>query len=80
MLRLTELALLLVPFAAFAFWRLAGGGVPSAGLLGGAAAAMLLLAAALIWFANHETLGPGQRYVPAHVENGQVLPGHAAGP
>jgi len=77
-LRLLEIALFLVPFATFAAWRLGGGGPPSATLLGGALTVMLVLAASLVWFGSYDTLGPGQAYVPARVEDGRIVPGHAA--
>ncbi len=80
MLRLLEIALFLAPFAAFAAWRLGGGGAPSPVLVGAALAVMLVLAASLLWFGSFDTLGPGQSYVPAHLEDGRVVPGHAARP
>jgi hypothetical protein len=78
-LRLLEVALFLMPFMGFGlWWVLAANGGPSPVAVGLAAGAVLLLAAALLWFAQRDTLGMGQRYVPARVEDGRVVPGHAA--
>jgi len=77
-LRLLEIALFLVPFATFVAWRLGGSGAPSPTLLGAALGVMLLLAASLVWFGSYDTLGPGQAYVPARVQDGRIVPGHAA--
>jgi hypothetical protein len=49
-------------------------------LVGAAAVAVAVIAAGLMWFAAHDTLGPGSRYVPARVQNGEIVPGHAAPP
>jgi hypothetical protein len=79
MLRLAEIALLLAPFAAFALWRLlASGGGPTPALVGAAAGALVLIAAALFWLTSHNALGPGEAYVPAQMQNGRIVPGHAA--
>ncbi|MBV8398835.1 MAG: hypothetical protein JOZ58_18700 [Acetobacteraceae bacterium] len=79
MLRFAELALFLAPFAAYLVWYLtASRGGPSPGLLAISAGALVILAAALIWFAMQEKLGPGQVYVPAQLQGGRIIPGHAA--
>lgn len=79
--RLIEIILFLLPFAAFALWRAtAGAGGPSVTTLAAAAAGLMLLAAALIWFGYEDSLDRGQVYVPAQLENGRILPGHAAPP
>jgi hypothetical protein len=49
-------------------------------LVGTAVVAVAVLAAALVWFAAHDTLGPGQAYVPARLQGGEIVPGHAAPP
>ena len=78
-MRLVEVALFLVRFAAFAaWWLLATNRGPSPAAVAVAAAGLAALAAALIWFAQQGTLGPGQNYVPAHVKDGRIVPGHAA--
>ncbi len=81
MLRLTEFALFLAPFVAFAVWRFAlGGRAPSAGAVAAAVGAVALLAAALLWFAQNRALLRGAAYVPAELRNGRIVPGHTAGP
>jgi hypothetical protein len=74
-MRLTELSLILLPIALFVLWRLAAAAA-SPRLLAMAALALLCLAAALIWLGFGRALGPG-RYVPAGLQSGQVVPGHA---
>ncbi len=79
MLRLAEFALLLAPLAAFMAWRLldATGG-PSNRLLVCAALAVLVLAGTLLWLTRTEGLRRGVDYVPATLQDGRIVPGHAA--
>jgi len=81
MLRLAELALLLVPLIVYAIWRAtaAAGGPPARALIA-AGIAMALLAAALFWFAGTDRMEAGQIYVPPRMEGGQIVPGHVARP
>jgi hypothetical protein len=81
MLRLAEFALLLAPLAAFIAWRLldASGG-PSNFLLFSAAAAVCVIAGVLFWLAYTEGLRRGVEYVPATLQDGRIVPGHAASP
>ena len=79
MLRLVELALFLAPFAIFIVWRfvpLEGG--PSTRFVVLAACVLAALAGALIWLREMDSLPPGAVYEPAHLEDGRVVPGHAA--
>ena len=79
MLRLTEFALFLAPFAAFVVWRLmATEGGPSMGLVFAAAGALVLVAGLLFWLSREDALPPGTHYVPAQLQDGQVVPSHAA--
>jgi hypothetical protein len=79
MLRLAEFALLLAPLAAFIAWRLlAASGGPSNLLLISAAVAVCALAAMLFWLIDTEGLRRGADYVPATLQDGQIVPGHAA--
>ena len=79
MLRLAEVALLLAPLAAFVVWRLLGAaGGPSKLLVASVAVAICLLAAALIWLVGTEGLRRGATYVPATLQDGRIVPGHAA--
>jgi len=73
MLRLTELALFLAPFAAYLLWRAAAG--RHAALL----LVLALLGAGLAWFGLGRRLAPGD-YVPARWEKGRIVPGHSAPP
>lgn len=76
MLRLLEIALFLAPFAAFLAWRFTMPEGPSRALLIAWAGALIVLALALAWMSQENTLPPGASYVPPHIENGVVVPGH----
>jgi hypothetical protein len=79
MLRLTELALFIAPFAIFAIWRIMGTeGGPSVRLLMAAACVLTVLAGVLIWLSQDEALPPGASYEPARLQDGQVVSGHAS--
>ena len=79
MLRLLEIVLFLAPFVAFAAWRLlAPASGPSVWVLIAAAGALILLAGGLIWFSREAALPPGAGYVPAQLQNGQIVQGHGA--
>ncbi|MBN8907946.1 MAG: hypothetical protein BGO51_25600 [Rhodospirillales bacterium 69-11] len=80
MLRLAELALFLLPFALFLAWRLALPRGPSRAMVLAAAAALLVLAATLFWLSGEDTLAPGATYVPPHMKDGVIVPGHGAKP
>ena len=79
MIRAAELAVFLAPVLAVVLWRVAvarGLGGPPPRQLAAVFVALLVLAAALVVFAARDRLPPG-RYVPAHIEDGRVVPGHA---
>jgi hypothetical protein len=79
MLRLAELALFLTPFAVFIIWRFAATEAgPSPRLLLGAACFLIVLLVALVWLRQEQSLPPGTNYVPAELEHGRVVSGHAA--
>jgi threonine dehydrogenase-like Zn-dependent dehydrogenase len=79
MLRLTEILLFLAPLAAFLVWRrTAASGGPSVFVLAAGALGLLVLASALAWLAASRSLGRAQHYVPARLEDGRVISGHAA--
>ena len=81
MLRLAELALFLSPIAAYAIWRLtAARGGPSTLMVAAACFGLAALGAGLVWFALREAMPPAQRYVPAEMRNGRIVPGHTAPP
>ncbi len=79
MLRLSELALFLVPFLAFLGWRLLGrAAAPPLYLVAALALWVLGGGAAMVWFGLHQGLAPGSVYRPAHLEGGRIVPGQAA--
>jgi hypothetical protein len=81
MLRLAEFALLLAPLAAFIAWRLLDrSGGPSNQLLISAAVAVCVIAGVLFWLVRAEGLRRGAAYVPATLQDGRIVPGHAAAP
>lgn len=74
---LAELLLFLLPFALYALWlRLHPGEEPGLRLLLAGAVGVLLVIASLLWFGLSRSLERGA-YVPPHVENGRLVPGHA---
>jgi hypothetical protein len=75
-LRLVEIALFLAPFAAFLTWRLLMPDGLSRAFLIAWAGVLIVLGAALAWLSQEDTLPPGATYVPSHIENGVVVPGH----
>jgi hypothetical protein len=75
---LTELLLLLTPFAAFIAWRLSlGAGGPSRLVLIVAACVLALLGGLLVWLSRVGAAPPGTAYVPAELQDGRIVPGHA---
>ena len=75
MLRLAEFGLFLLPFAVYAVWMLGNRRLRPL-LLWSAAAGLVTLAGLIIWFGMARSLDKGERYVPAHVEDGRIVPGH----
>lgn len=77
MLRLTEVALFLSPFLIFGFWWFsATRGFPSQATVAASAAALLLMLGCLLWFSQSRSIPEGETYVPAHVKDGRIVPGH----
>ena len=79
---LTEIGIFLVPFAAYALFLVATRSALTAQsswplrlvaklVLG----SLLLVIASLIMLANYSGAPPHSTYVPAHVENGKLVPG-----
>lgn len=80
MIRLAELMVFLAPLGAYLLYRRTiarGETAPSRQVLTGIAAGLLVFGAVLSWFGVHERLPPDARYVPARIENGRIVPGHA---
>ncbi len=68
MLRLTELAHLVVPVLAYIAWRVVGGGRPlPRAAVAAASFALVVLALALGWFGAARVLPRNEPYVPAHL-------------
>lgn len=82
---LTEISIFLIPFAVYAVFLIAtraGVFVKSSwplhivGWL--AAGALVLVIVSLVLLANFSGASPESTYVPAHMENGQLVPGGMA--
>ncbi len=81
MTRVIEAALLLTPLIAYVLWRyLVHRGIPnpSRRTLIVLSAVITALGAGLVWTSLTERDPAGTRYVPAHVENGRIIPGHGS--
>ena len=77
MLLLAEIALFLMPTALYVAWLCAGNHTPRWAVwvtLGATAA----LATGIIRFGITNAIAPDATYVPAHIEDGRIVPGHAA--
>ena len=77
MLRLTEFAMFLAPFAAFLVWRFTAAH-------GGPSTLVLVLTVLVASRCSSPSAPPSRRstateaYVPARIENGSIVPGHGA--
>ncbi|MCX7380274.1 MAG: DUF6111 family protein [Alphaproteobacteria bacterium] len=77
MLALAEIGLFLFPTALYVAWLYAGNHTPRWAVwvtLGGTA----VIAAGIIHFGITNAIAPDAAYVPAHIEDGHIVPGHAA--
>ena len=73
---LAEALLFLLPLLAYLGWRWLNPGVePGPRLLLAAAAGVVLVLASLLWFGLSRSLEAGV-YVPPHVQDGVMVPGH----
>ena len=78
-MRLFELGFIVVPLAMLAIYVvLARRGGPSARLIAAMIAVVVAGEAGLSWYALHDRLPAGARYVPAHVEGGRIVQGHGS--
>ncbi len=78
----TELLLFVLPFVLYAvfLWATKAGVMdpeswPVSRIVWLAIFALLLVIGSFLYFANYTGSKPGGRYVPAHMENGQFVPG-----
>jgi hypothetical protein len=76
MIGAAELMLFLSPFVAYAVWRLLGPRVTPL-YLGAALLAVLAIAATGLGLIVRNRVDRRYLYVPAHMENGVIVPGHA---
>ena len=76
MLRLLEFALFLMPFVAYGVWLWSGRRFTRE-LWWGTMGSMFVLLMAAAWLELSQAVPPGLEYVPAHVENGRLVPGHS---
>ncbi|MEN3346504.1 MAG: hypothetical protein V7632_139 [Bradyrhizobium sp.] len=79
---LTEIGVFLIPFAAYAIFLIATragvtlpGSWPLAMLAKLTLAALVLVIASFILLAEYTGAPPNSTYVPAHIENGRLVPG-----
>ena len=80
MIRAVELSLFLLPFAVYFGWRryVATGRVPTRNALLALMAGVLVLGGGLAWSGLHERHKEGTHYIPAQMQDGQIVPGHGA--
>lgn len=79
MSRIIEIALFLTPFLGFAVWRmLLPSPTPPPWLVSGLAGFVLLMLLGLLWVRHQDATDAHEAYVPATLENGRIIPGHAA--
>ena len=75
---LVEFLLFLAPFAAYALWRrLNPGAEPSPAVVWLGLAGIGLAMAGAVWYGLSVSMEPGTVYVPARMEDGRIVPGHA---
>ena len=75
---LVEFLLFLAPFAAYALWRrLNPGAEPGRGVVWLGLAGLGLAMAGAVWYGLSVSMEPGTVYVPARMEDGRIVPGHA---
>ena len=79
MLRFAEIGLFLAPLGLFLLWRFLSPRVRPITLWIGMVA-VVSLAGIAIGFGLRERMDPHARYVPARIENGQIVPGQGVAP
>jgi hypothetical protein len=76
MLRAAEIGLFLAPFGLYLLWRFLSPKVKPAILWIGMVF-VVALAGIAIGYGLKERMDPHARYIPAHIEEGQIIPGRA---
>lgn len=76
MLRLAEIGLFLAPFGLFLLWRWLAPRVRPA-MLGIGAILLVALAGIAAGYGLKERMDPHARYIPAHMQDGRIVPGQA---
>ena len=76
MLRLLEIALFLLPFVGYGLWLWQGRRYTHR-LLWGTLGLMLATVMTAAWLELSGAIPPDMGYVPPHVQDGRVVPGHA---
>jgi hypothetical protein len=71
-----DILLFVLPFVLYALGRGVAPMLSRTGLAL-AVAAVMGIAATGLWYARQDHMGAGDRYAPAHIEGGQIVPGHA---
>ena len=79
MLRFAEIGLFLAPFALFLLWRFLSPRVRPAMLWIGTVL-VVALGGIAIGYGLKERMDPHARYIPAHMQDGQIVPGASAPP
>jgi hypothetical protein len=74
MLRLAEIGLFLLPFGLFLVWRVVEPRVRPAVLWIGTVIVVGVIGM-VVGYGLHNRMDPYSRYEPAHMQNGQIVPG-----
>ena len=81
MSRIIEILLFLAPFAAFLAWRFIAPTQTVPGWLVAVVTIMVMgLLGSLLWMREQDASDGKQRYVPATLQDGRIVPGRAAAP
>ncbi len=76
--RIMEIIMFVTPFIGFVAWRLFfPSPKPPGWLLCGMAVFVLLMLAGLFWMRQQDAADAGRAYVPATLQDGRIVPGHA---
>jgi hypothetical protein len=75
MLRLVEIGMFAAPFALYGVWIMAGRRLDSR-MFWIAFIGLFLIGAGTVWFGLERSLPRDAVYVPAHMEDGRIVPGH----